>query len=547
MNLDISNMKSWSLRLGLIFSFLFPSFLATAQSTSGTSPLLLGFIGFLVFILLVIIVLVADRLLQITAKQVGADKDGVNYSVFPKMKEIFTTRFPDYLSNQTVHNLDKGYDIPLEGDAEGVVEGSAATYAVKPTDFVGLSPIPKVTVEVGSKVKAGDTVFFDKKKPEIKYAAPVSGEVVEVNRGAKRRITEVVILADKDQVSRDYDNIDVSNASREDLVAFLLESGAWPFIRQRPYNVVADPNETPVNIFVSTFDSAPLAPDADLLVKGNEAAFQAGINLLAQLTDGGVHVGLNGNGDAAPADAFINVANATTHWFRGAHPAGNVGVQIHHVAPINKDEVIWTADVQSVITLGRLVSEGKFDTSRLVAVTGAELENPTYVKTHQGANIKNFVAGLKQDHVRYILGDVLTGSETTEKGYLGFFDDQVTVVKEGDYNELFGWLVPIAARPSLSNTFPHFAYPDKFVADTNTHGEKRAFVVTGQYEKVLPMDIYPQHLMKAILVNDFERMEGLGIYELVEEDVALCEFACTSKMNLQEILRDGLDALREQG
>lgn len=547
MNLDISNLKSWSLRLGLMISFLSTSFLATAQSTSGTSPLLLGFIGFLVFILLFIIILVADRLLQITAQQVGADKEGVNYSVFPKMKEIFSTRVPNYLSNQTVHNLAKGYNIPLEGEAEGVIEGNAATYAVKPTDFIGLSPIPKVTVEVGSKVKAGDTVFFDKKRPEVKYAAPVSGEVVEVNRGEKRRIAEVVILADKDQVSRDYDSLDIANVSREDLVAYLLESGVWPFIRQRPYNVVADSNETPVNIFVSTFDSAPLAPDADLLVAGNEAAFQAGIDTLARLTDGGVHVGLNGNGDAAPADAFVNVANATTHWFRGAHPAGNVGVQIHHVAPINKGEVVWTADVQSVITIGRLIAEGRFDTSRLVAVAGAELEKPTYVKTHQGASIKNFVAGLKQDHVRYISGDVLTGAEVDTKGYLGYYDDQITVVKQGDYNELFGWLVPVAPRPSLSNTFPHFAYPDKFVADTNTHGEKRAFVVTGQYESVLPMDIYLQHLMKAILVNDFERMEGLGIYELVEEDVALCEFSCTSKMNLQEILRDGLDALREQG
>jgi len=375
----------------------------------------------------------------------------------------------------------------------------------------------------------------------------VSGQFIELNRGAKRRITELVFLADKEQSYRTYDLPNLSTISREDLVAFLANSGVWPMIRQRPYNVVPDIDATPKNIFVSTFDSAPLAPNTSLIVDGNEAAFQKGLDILSMLTDGSVHLGLDAS-DANISKAFTDATGVEKNWFQGAHPAGNVGVQIHHTAPINKGDTVWTAGVQEVIVIGRLFTEGRFNTERLVALTGAELKSAHYVKTYQGANLESFLEdNLEDDHVRVVSGDVLTGTDVGTKGYLGFFDDQVTVLKEGDYYEMFGWLVPVAPRPSISNTFPHFIYPEKMVADTNTHGEERAFVVTGQYEKVLPMDVFPQHLMKAILVNDFERIEGLGIYELVEEDVALCEFVCTSKQNVQSILRDGLDLMRDQG
>lgn len=522
---------------------------ANAQSPDGgSSNLLVAFIAFLVFILLVIIVMVADRLMRVTATQTGADKTGENYSVFPRLEEIFSSS-KSYATSGAVTKLKKGYDIPLAGKAEKVVGETAAPvrYAVKPTDFQGMSPIPKVMVEIEGTVKAGDPIFYDKKRPEVKFCSPVSGQLIEVNRGAKRKITEVVILADKEQEYRSYDLPNLDEVSREDLVAFMAANGLLPFLRQRPYNIVPEVTAVPKNIFVSTFNTAPLAPCSNMAVKGNEAAFQKGLDVLTKLTEGTVHLGLNA-ADTAISSAFANAAGVEKHWFDGPHPAGNVGVQIHQIAPINKGDIVWTADVNAVIVIGRMFTEGRFNTERVVALTGAELENAHYVKTHQGANVETLLAdNVTSENVRVVSGDVLTGTKISDKGYLGFFDNQVTVLKEGNYYEMFGWLVPIAPRPSISNTFPHFAYPEKMVADTNTHGEHRAFVVTGQYESVLPMDIYPQHLFKSIIVNDFERMEGLGIYELVEEDVALCEFACTSKQDLQHILRRGLDMMRDQG
>lgn len=541
-------MKHGIVKLGILSILMSAALPAQAQSTNGGSSLLVGFIAFLVFILLVIIVIVADRLMRVTAVQLGADKVGTNLSVFPNFDEIFRSK-KAAATDAPVTHLNKGFDIKLEGEAAKMIDDtvSSVRYAIKTTDFIGISPIPKVVVEIDATVKAGDVLFYDKKNPEVKYCAPVSGQLIEVNRGEKRKITELVILADRTQEYRSYDLPNLETVSRAELVSFLLESGVWAMLRQRPYNVIPDHTAVPKNIFVSTFDSAPLAPDTNFVVAGREAHFQKGLDVLAKLTSGSVHLGLNAK-DANVSDAFKNATGVEKHWFAGAHPAGNVGVQIHHIAPINKGEVVWTVGVQEVITIGCLFNEGRFNTERVVALTGAELKTPKYIRTKQGANVKAFLENnLTNDHVRVVSGDVLTGTSIGKDGYLGFFDDQLTVLKEGDYYEMFGWLVPIAPRPSISNTFPHFLYPEKMIADTNSHGEKRAFVVTGQYETVLPMDIYPQHLLKAILANDLERMEGLGIYELVEEDVALCEFVCTSKQNVQSILRDGLEMMREQG
>ena len=522
---------------------------ANAQSPDGgSSNILVAFIAFIVLILLIIIVMVADRLMRVTATQTGADKTGENYSVFPQLGEIFSSS-KSYATSASVTKFNQGYDIPLEGEAEKVVGETVAPvrYSIKPTDFQGMSPIPKVTVEIEGTVKAGDPIFFDKKRPEVMFCSPVSGQLVEVNRGAKRRITEVVILADKEQESRSYDLPNLDEANREELVGFMASNGLLPFLRQRPYNIVPEITAVPKNIFVSTFNTAPLAPCANMAVAGNEAAFQKGLDVLAKLTPGSVHLGLNA-ANTTISSAFANADGVEKHWFDGPHPAGNVGIQIHQIAPINKGDIVWTADVNAVMVIGRLFAEGRFNTERLVALTGAELNNAQYVKTHQGANVETLLAkNVKGENLRIISGDVLTGTQIEDKGYVGFFDNQISVLSEGDYYEMFGWLVPIAPRPSISKSFPHFAYPEKMVANTNTHGEHRAFVVTGQYESVLPMDVYPQHLFKSIIVNDLERMEGLGIYELVEEDVALCEFVCTSKQNLQHILRRGLDMMREQG
>jgi len=504
-----------------------------------------------VFIILGAVIMVSDNLLKVEARQSGADKSGTNYSIFPRFSEMFGASAPEYVDG-SVTFLKKGHDILLEGEAAKSTNDGASvtTFAIQPPNFTGMSPIPKVVVTVGDEVKAGDHLFFDKKRPEIQYVAPVSGEVIAINRGAKRSISEVVILADKEMKYKSMDAPNLADCSREDLVTFLLNSGAWTFLRQRPFNLVADPADTPRNIFVSTFDSAPLAPDLNYVVAGNEAAFQKGLDVLGKFAP--VHLGLNAKGNEAPSHAFTQVEGVSKNWFHGKHPAGNVGIQIHHTAPITTSSKVWVAGVQDVITIGKLFTEGKFDASRMVAVTGAEVENPQYVKTYLGASIEGLVKGnLKPVEegktIRFVSGDVLSGKETSTESYLGYYDDQVTVLEEGDEYEMFGWLLPLAPRPTISGTFPNALYPDlKFQANTNTHGEKRAFVVTGQYESVLPMDIYPQHLMKAIITNDFERMEGLGLLELAEEDVALCEFACTSKQPLQSILKQGLDAMRDQ-
>lgn len=444
-------------------------------------------------------------------------------------------------------SLKRGHDIQLNGAADKNINDKvkANTFAIRPPDFFYISPIPKVTVAVGDTVKAGDIIFFDKKKPEIKYASPVSGKIKAINRGEKRSIAEVVIEADKSNESRTYAAFDIETGERKALVDYLLDSGVWPMIRQRPYNMVADAEAIPANIFVSTFDTAPLAPNLNIVVEGKEAAFQKGLDILGKLTSGKVHLGLDGN--ATPAKAFSDAKGVDTHVFKGKHPVGNVGIQIHHTAPVSNNAIVWTLGVQEVITLGTLFLEQRFDASRLVVIAG-EVNTPQYINTYQGANVGDLVKdNLNEGNMRLISGDILSGKKKDKTQYLAFYDDQISVIKEGDYYELLGWLVPHNKRPTVSKTFLGGLFSSKVDADTNTHGERRAFVVTGQYEAMLPMDIYPQHLFKNIIIGDLEKMEGLGIYEVVEEDVALCEFACTSKQPLQKILREGLTEMVSQG
>jgi len=510
--------------------------------------LIYGLVAISLLIFFYIIIQVSDNLMVIEAKQSGASVTGSNFSLFPGLTELFRPNTPDYLTKESHSVLRQGHDIPLAGAAAAEIEGDQVTrYALRPGDFIGMQPIPKVVVEVGDTVKAGDPLFFNKKQPDVIYCAPVSGEVIEINRGMKRAITEIVILADRVQVHKEYAVPNPESATREELVNFLLGSGVWPMIRQRPFNIVADPTEVPRDIFVSTFHTAPLAADANLVVAGRQAAFQHGLDVLNKLTDGRVFLGLDGRGDEAPSPVFTEAENVVKHYFRGPHPSGNVGVHIHHLAPLGTRDKVWTLGVQEVLTLGELFERHFFDASRVVALTGSVLAKPHYVRTHIGANIGELLTGQLEssDGVRLISGDVLTGIQTNTDGYLGFYDSQLTAITEGTDPEIFGWLLPLKSRGSISPTIPLLS--DQFDGDTNTHGEKRAFVVTSDYETVLPMDIYLQQLMKAVLVNDFEAMEGLGLHELVEEDVALAEFACVSKQPLQQILRSGLETMREQG
>lgn len=492
---------------------------------------------------------VSDNLVQIEAQKHNVQNTGVG--IFPKLSGLMQRGLPAHLRDKEVHILKRGFNILLEGEAQGPVTaaGHVTRFAVQPPNWRGIAPIPKMHVAVGDNVLAGQPLFYDKPNPDIEFVSPVSGEVIEINRGAKRTITEVVILADKEIQFMDFEVPDLESTTREDLVAFMMKCGTWSMVRKRPFDVIPQKDEVPANIFISTFDSAPLGPDLNMVVDGREKEFQKGLEVLSALTHGKVHLGLDGRGDNIPAPGYADAEHVEKHWFRGPHPCGNVGVQIHHIAPITANTSVWVMGVQEVITLGGVFLSGNFDATRIVAVTGDPVEKNVYLRTYAGAHIGELLQGNSvSPNARIINGDVLSGQKTSIGGYVNIFEDQITAVEEGDYYEMFGWMLPQKARPSASKTFLNFLVPSmKFSADTNTHGEKRAFVMTGEYEKMLPMDIFPQHLFKAILTNDFERMEGLGIYELSEEDVALCEFGCTSKMPLQEILRDGLDIMREQG
>ena len=521
----------------------------SAQSNS--TVLSWGIIGIAIIFFFLALILVAENLLKMEAGRGEDSQEQDKVSIFPKWSNLMTPKFPDYVGDADVRVFKKGFDIRLEGkaDPDQIQEIRAKSYAVQPQEFIGISPIPKVVVSVGDEVKAGDELFFDKKRPEIKYAAPVSGEIAAINRGEKRSIAEIIILADKEIKFKEFEVNGWQSWDIAELTSFMTASGVWPLLNQRPFDIVPDPNDIPVNIFVSTFDTAPLAPDSNIVIRGQREAFQTGIDVLNKLTNGAVHLGLSANGATAPGHIFVNAENCKKHYFRGPHPSGNVGVHIHHVAPIKGTDKVWTIELQDLLILGRLFNTGKYNTEKTITIAGVPFERPSYVKTNQGANIADLVAdNLKEGNFRIISGDVLTGKTVNKDSFLGFSHDQITSLEEGDEYEMFGWLLPIKMRPSTSGTFPNFLFPDiEYNANTNTHGERRAFVETGKYEKLLPMDIYPQHLMKAIMANDIEQMEGLGINELSEEDIALCEFSCTSKMPLQEILREGLDAMREQG
>lgn len=521
-----------------------------AQSDAGIFSGPASLIIAMVVLLLLVIILMGERLIRTEASQVLGDEVNSNFSLLPSFSEIFGkgNNFESEVG-EPYFRIRKGFDLKLEGTPENrITEVHGSRYAITPTSFEGISPIPKLTVEVGEYVKAGDELFYDKKKPEIRYVAPVSGEVIEVNRGAKRRITEVVILPDKELAFKVMPGINEEN--NESIVDYLLQSGGWSMLRQRPFNIVPDPSVEPSNIFVTSFDTAPFAPETSMVIDDREAELKKGLEILAKLTSGKVYLGMNGGDDNLP-DVLKGDLPAEKVWFSGPHPAGNVGVQIHRIKPVRSGDVIWTLGLQELITLGGLFTKGIYDATRILSVGGNMVENPAYVRTKMGCVIEDILKHFELsdlENTRIISGDVLSGVKVEKENFVGVFDDQLSLIKEGDYYEPFGWLIPQKMRPSLSRTFPNFIFPNvKYEADSNTHGERRAFVVSGQYERVLPMDIYPQQLMKAILTNDFEKMEGLGIRELVEEDVALCEFVCTSKMPLQKILREGLDEIQEQG
>ncbi len=424
--------------------------------------------------------------------------------------------------------LKKGFTINLAGKAAPkIIETEPTeTVSVKPGDFHGLY-MPKVVVNVGDAVKAGSPLFHDKKIESVQFTSPVSGEVVEVVRGEKRKLIEIKVLADKRNEFLNFKKHTVSeiaNLSSDEVKAQLTASGVWANFIQRPFGTIADPSQTPKAIHVSAFDTSPLAPDYSLIFKGQDQYFQAGIDIIKRLTNGAVHV--NTHTTSEISTVFSQVKGAEVNKFSGPHPAGCVGVQIHHIDPINKGDIVWTINPFGVIQIGKLFLNGVYDASKIIAVVGSEVKDPQYYKTVTGASIKKFITNnLKNDNVRCISGNPLTGTNIGKDGHLGFHDLQLTVLPEGNDYEFLGWILPGANKLSFHRAWGllSFLTPGKeFKLDTNTHGEPRAFVQSGVFERVVPMDILPTHLIKSILAEDIDEMEALGIYEVIEEDVALC-------------------------
>lgn len=443
-----------------------------------------------------------------------------------------------------VIKIKKGLDINLKGKASEVLlnGGKSETYAIVPDFYSGV--LPKVVAKVGDKVKAGSVLMIDKNRPEVKFVSPVSGEVTAVNRGAKRKVLSIVVTPDAQIEYEEFGKKNVASLKGDEVKEAMLNAGMWPFVMQRPYDIVATPGETPRDIFVSAFYSAPLAPDFNYLVKGQEADFQTGLDALAKLTNGKVYVGIR-KGSAVQQVKGVELVEV-----EGPHPAANASVLINHTKPINKGETVWTVDPANVIIIGRLFNKGIADFSRKVVITGSETKEQGYVQAISGCTIKSLIGGrvATDAHIRIISGNVLTGTKVTMEDYLGAYDNQITVIPEGDEtHEFLGFAMPRTNQYSMSHSYFSWLMGKKeYVLDARIKGGKRAMIMSNEYDKVFPLDIYPEYLLKAIIAFDIDKMENLGIYEVAPEDFALCEFVDTSKIELQKIVRDGLTLLYKE-
>ena len=444
-----------------------------------------------------------------------------------------------------VVKISKGLNINLKGApvAEMTSVETAKLYALLPADFTRVTP--KVVVKPEDSVKAGDPLFFDKENPQLQFVSPVSGKVVAVNRGERRRVLSVVVESDGKFESVEYKAKDVFSLSAEEIKADLLKAGLFAFMRQRPYDVVAMPGDTPRAIYVSAFDSKPLAVNFEVALKGNEEDFQTGLDALSRIAP--VHLGIC----ACQKSPALQVAkNVAVTAFKGPHPAGNVGVQINKTAPINKGEIVWTIGAEEVIFIGRLFNKGKVDFTRTVALAGSEVKNPSYSKVVLGAQITSLLAGRLEEgnELRIIDGNVLTGKKTTADGFLGAYSTEITVIPENlNDAEILGWAAPRFGMYSTSRSYFSWLAPKrKYTIDARIKGGERHMIMSNEYDKVFPMDIYPEYLIKAIITGNIDKMEQLGIYEVAPEDFALCEFVDSSKLELQRIVREGLDKLRAE-
>lgn len=442
--------------------------------------------------------------------------------------------------------IKKGLDLCLKGAAQlqTVDSTSIQDYAIKPTDFIGVTP--KLLVKEGDTVKAGTPLFYDKNNEAIRFCSPVSGTVKAVVRGEKRKLLAVVVTSDGTHTSESFDT---SKLGREEIINTMLASGAWTLLRQRPYGIVADPAAKAKGIFISAFDSNTLAPDYDYVLKGREADFQKGLDILSKLAK--VH--LSYNPQLNKSSMFTAAKNVELHQFEGKHPAGLVGTQIAMIDPINKGEAVWTINVQDVAVIGHLFATGEYRPEKLIALAGPVVSDPKYFKIFAGANLQTVTSAVTTDNVRFISGSVLSGTQIEKDGFIGHYDSYVSVIEEGNKYDFMGWLLPgfkkySVSRTFLSGFFARCASNGKSVncreVNTGLHGSVRPHVVTGEFERVMPLDIYPMQLIKACIIGDIDLMENLGIYEVEPEDFALCEFVDTSKTEIQTVIREGLELIR---
>ena len=445
-----------------------------------------------------------------------------------------------------VIKLRKGLDINLKGKAakQKFSVKAAAQYALVPDDFVGMTP--KVVVREGDKVKAGDALFVNKKQTDVKFASPVSGVVQAVVRGDRRKVLRVVVEADKDQQYVDFGQKQVASLDGDAVVKALLEAGLFGYINQLPYAVSTTPDQKPRAVFVSALRDMPLAGDFEYELQGNEEDFQTGLTALSKVAP--VYLGI---GVKQTSKALTEAKDVEVNVFDGPCPAGNVGVQVNNIAPVNKGEVVWTVDPTAVIFFGRLFRTGKVDLRRLVAVAGSEITKPEYAEVLVGQPIADLLEGrlAAKNHVRIINGNPLTGRKATMDDFVGGHTSEITVIPEGDnVDEMLGWILPRTNDFSVSRSYFSwlFGKNKEYALDARVKGGERHMIMSGEYDKVLPMDIYAEYLIKAIIAGDIDRMEQLGIYEVAPEDFAVAEFVDSSKLELQHIVRQGLDMLRKE-
>jgi Na+-transporting NADH:ubiquinone oxidoreductase subunit A len=433
-----------------------------------------------------------------------------------------------------VKKIKKGLDICLYGKAsDNVVSDTASElFAVCPDDYPGY--VWKLCVQVGDSVLKGGPLMHDKNKQQIFLCSPVSGVVTEIIRGERRKIEAVVIKSDGSTHEKEFK----TPQSCQDLIDLLCQSGLWAMMRQRPYDIIPDPDVRPRDIFVTAFDSAPLAPE--MISSSDYGVLEEGLKALRSLTDGKVYLGVKFGSGISSSAAIVTE-------FVGPHPAGNISTQLNVLSPINKGEKVWYCYAQDLVALGNLFLTGNYDSRRVVAFTGSEVKERAYYQTRVGADMSGLYTNIVSENVRIISGNVLTGKKINDDNFLGFYDTQITVIPEGDHYQLFGWLAPNFKKFTSTNTMgASLCKKRSKVLDTNLNGGIRPLIMTGNFERVFPFDIYPMQLIKACIIKDIDQMEELGIYEIDAEDFALCEVIDASKTPIQQIIREGLELLRKE-